>query len=90
MCKKKSHLHGVGTWLLFLGNLVLNETLLNSNNFCVNFPNSKKGYSVQSFGTGSVVKLPGPGPDQPNVYSFDTTYEEMYRDLSHKDFQLYP
>lgn len=50
---------------------------------------SKKGYQVKSYGTGSVVKLPGAGPDDHNTYSFDTTYEEMYKDLCRKDPQLY-
>ena len=54
------------------------------------FINSKKGYHVKSYGTGSVVKLPGPGPNSPNVYSFGTTYEEMYQDLYKKDPHLYP
>ena len=51
---------------------------------------SKKGYNVESYGTGSVVKLPGLGPDQSNIYSFDTTYEQMYADLLEKDPHLYP
>ncbi len=44
---------------------------------------------MKSYGTGSVVKLPGSGPNDPNVYTFDTTYEEMYQDLYHKNAQLY-
>lgn len=51
---------------------------------------SKKGFDVKSYGTGSVVKLPGPGPNQPNIYEFGTTYDAMYKDLSRKDPQLYP
>ena len=50
---------------------------------------SKKGYSVKSYGTGTVVKLPGATPDQPNVYAFGTTYVDMYQDLMQKDSQLY-
>lgn len=50
---------------------------------------SKKGFDVRSYGTGSVVKLPGPGPDQPNVYDFGTTYQFMYEDLYRKDPHLY-
>lgn len=50
----------------------------------------KKGFNVRSFGTGANVKLPGATPDRPNVYDFDTTYEEMAADLLAKDRQLYP
>lgn len=51
---------------------------------------SKKGFDVKSYGTGSVVKLPGSGPNQPNIYQFGTTYDGMYKDLFKKDPQLYP
>ena len=44
---------------------------------------------MRSFGTGANVKLPGASPDRPNVYDFDTTYEEMAADLLSKDRQLY-
>uniref|UniRef100_A0A3P8Y9I8 RNA polymerase II subunit A C-terminal domain phosphatase SSU72 n=1 Tax=Esox lucius TaxID=8010 RepID=A0A3P8Y9I8_ESOLU len=50
---------------------------------------SKRGFDVRSFGTGSHVKLPGPAPDKPNVYDFKTTYEQMYNDLVRKDKELY-
>lgn len=49
----------------------------------------KKGFRVQSFGTGNQVKLPGPSPDKPNVYDFNVTYDEMYKDLWKKDPDLY-
>jgi len=49
----------------------------------------KKGYNVQSFGTGDKVKLPGPTAAQPNVYDFGTTYDEIYADLTQKDQSLY-
>eukprot|EP00731_Ephydatia_muelleri_P015101 Em0008g821a len=49
---------------------------------------SKKGFSVKSYGTGSAVKLPGSSPNQPNIYPFDTTYEQMYQDLYQKDPHL--
>lgn len=45
---------------------------------------------MQSFGTGNQVKLPGPSPDKPNVYDFNVTYDEMYKDLWRKDPDLYP
>ncbi|ELK33447.1 RNA polymerase II subunit A C-terminal domain phosphatase SSU72 [Myotis davidii] len=44
---------------------------------------------VRSFGTGSSVRLPGPTPYMPNVYDFQTTYEQMYEDLIRKDEDLY-
>jgi len=50
---------------------------------------SKRGFDVKSFGSGSVVKLPGPSPDKPNIYSFTTPYDDMYKDLIHKDSSLY-
>lgn len=50
----------------------------------------KRGFNVQSFGSGSHVKLPGSAPDKPNIYSFGkTTYDEMYRELFKKDAYLY-
>lgn len=51
---------------------------------------SKKGFDVKSYGTGSVIKLPGAGPNQPNVYQFGTSYDEILKDLTTKDQQLYP
>ncbi|KAK3699697.1 hypothetical protein QZH41_014673 [Actinostola sp. cb2023] len=50
---------------------------------------SKRGFDVKSFGSGTHVKLPGSAPDKPNIYTFDTTYQEMYDDLMRKDFALY-
>jgi len=50
---------------------------------------SKKGFNVRSFGSGTHVKLPGLAPDRPNIYDFNTTYEEMYKDLLSKDAQAY-
>lgn len=48
----------------------------------------KKGFNVRSFGSGNQVKLPGPSPTQPNIYDFNTTYEQMYQDLLSKDKSL--
>ena len=51
---------------------------------------SKKGFKVRSFGSGNQVKLPGSSADSPNIYDFNTTYEEMYKDLMSRDPALYP
>ncbi|CAK48219.1 uncharacterized protein An07g08370 [Aspergillus niger] len=47
-------------------------------------------FPVISFGTGSLVRLPGPSITQPNVYNFNTTsYSQMYDELLSKDERLY-
>lgn len=47
-------------------------------------------YPVISFGTGSLVRLPGPSISQPNVYNFNSTaYETMRSELAGKDTRLY-
>lgn len=50
---------------------------------------AKRGFSVSSFGTNREVKLPGPGPDRPNIYAFGTPYRVMHEELKSKDEQLY-
>ena len=51
---------------------------------------SRAGYPVISFGTGSLVRLPGPSITQPNVYQFNkTSYDSMYKELDSKDPRLY-
>ncbi|KAF2795735.1 Ssu72-like protein [Melanomma pulvis-pyrius CBS 109.77] len=43
-----------------------------------------------SFGTGSLVRLPGPTAHQPNVYNFNsTTYRAIHSELSSQNAQLY-
>ena len=47
-------------------------------------------YPVISFGTGSLVRLPGPSANQPNVYEFNSTsYDAMHQQLQEKDPNLY-
>jgi RNA polymerase II subunit A C-terminal domain phosphatase SSU72 len=48
----------------------------------------KRGFDVQSFGSGNQVKLPGPSPDRPNIYDFGTSYNDIYNDLASKDKTL--
>lgn len=45
---------------------------------------------VISFGTGSLVRLPGPSISQPQVYPFNTTsYATIFSELQSKDERLY-
>eukprot|EP00035_Acanthoeca_spectabilis_P023387 m.449102 g.449102 ORF g.449102 m.449102 type:complete len:227 (-) comp19770_c0_seq1:1844-2524(-) len=51
---------------------------------------ARKGFQVESFGSGQHVKIPGPTADQPNVYEFGKqTYEDIYQDLVAKDKEKY-
>ncbi|KAH6609259.1 hypothetical protein Trco_002605 [Trichoderma cornu-damae] len=51
---------------------------------------SQANFPVISFGTGSLVRLPGPTITQPNVYQFNkTSYDSMYKELEAKDPRLY-
>ncbi|TKR77788.1 hypothetical protein L596_018700 [Steinernema carpocapsae] len=50
----------------------------------------KRGFIVDSFGSGTQVKLPGPSVDKPNCYEFDKVpYDFIYKDLRNKDAALY-
>lgn len=51
---------------------------------------AKRGFRVKSFGSGNHVKLPGPAADKPNIYEFNVSYDDMYKDLQQKDEALYP
>ncbi|KAK3053016.1 RNA polymerase II subunit A C-terminal domain phosphatase [Extremus antarcticus] len=53
-------------------------------------PSPPGGYPTISFGTGSLVRLPGPSINAPNVYTFNnTSYSSIYNELRGKDERLY-
>lgn len=49
----------------------------------------KKGFSIESFGTGEKIKIPGKSEKEPNAYPFGTSYDDIYADLKSKDKALY-
>ena len=51
---------------------------------------AKSGYPAISFGTGSLVRLPGPSSEEPNTYKFNSaSYDTMYHELENMDQRLY-
>lgn len=50
---------------------------------------AKKGLNVESYGTNTIIKIPGPAIDKPNCYQFGMSYEDIYQDLVKKDQNLY-
>ena len=50
---------------------------------------NKKGYDIESYGTGNMIKIPGESERKPNTYPFGTTYDSIYADLKSKDETLY-
>jgi len=50
---------------------------------------NKKGYDIESYGTGNMIKIPGESERKPNTYPFGTTYDSIYADLKTKDETLY-
>ncbi|CAO3644504.1 unnamed protein product [Cunninghamella echinulata] len=49
----------------------------------------KNGYNVASYGTGTMVRLPGPAANKPNIYPFGTPYDEVYQQLKERNPTLY-
>ncbi|EFP07690.1 CRE-SSUP-72 protein [Caenorhabditis remanei] len=50
----------------------------------------KRGFNIESYGSGTQVKMPGPTIDKPNCYEFGpTTYDDIFADLTNKDKDLY-
>jgi RNA polymerase II subunit A C-terminal domain phosphatase SSU72 len=58
---------------------------LYNNQVLNNIFNRDHGFSVSSYGTGNMVRLPGTAQDRPNNYRFGTPYEQMYNELKSKD-----
>lgn len=52
---------------------------------------AKRGYQVHSYGTNSLIKLPGMSADRPNTFPFgpNTTYASIQQDLITKNRDYY-
>lgn len=50
---------------------------------------AKRGYQVHSYGTNSMIKLPGMSADRPNSYPFGVTYASIQQDLTTKNREYY-
>lgn len=48
-----------------------------------------RGFSVQSYGTGTCVKLPGLSADRPVIYKFGVPYEHMLSELKRSNPDVY-
>lgn len=49
----------------------------------------RKGFIVDSYGIGKQVKLPGLTIENPNVFEFGTSYEDMFQSLATQDRDRY-
>jgi RNA polymerase II subunit A C-terminal domain phosphatase SSU72 len=49
----------------------------------------RKGIETGSYGTSTVIKLPGESATAPNLYDFSQTYREIYEDLLSKNEAYY-
>ena len=61
----------------FYGTLDISSHIINNNN---NTHNS--GMRVESYGTGTQVRLPGKSAMEPRNFKFGTPYADMYKSLS--------
>merc|ERR1711904_471769 len=47
------------------------------------------GFRVESYGIGVDVKLPGPTPNETNIFPFGTPYNIIKRSLQHRNQEIY-
>ena len=50
---------------------------------------SEDRLDVKSFGTGTAIKFHGPVPNEPNVYHFKMSCDDMDKDLCKMDQKMY-